>query len=67
MAITITYPTEYELQMVLFVQDESEATVTKQEGYCRIDYSHWVLPNSGICWKLVEKGAAATASPQLKA
>jgi hypothetical protein len=59
--LTITYPDNFTIQLKPFVLRPEVLNVSTQDGYCRIRYSSWMLPESGIVWRLYSKPIANIA------
>ncbi|MEY8216016.1 MAG: hypothetical protein RPR97_16220 [Colwellia sp.] len=48
--VSISYPTDMEIDTLPLLEVRNEATITKQPGYYGITYNEWMLPQSGITW-----------------
>lgn len=55
MDLTLKFPENLEAQVVAFFQDEEKCIRTSEPGYYRISYPQWVLPDSGVCWRFMDR------------
>lgn len=50
--IIIKYPDNLKMQFKALFIDDVDMIVTDQPGYLKIKYNSWLLPQSGIAWKI---------------
>jgi hypothetical protein len=60
--IMVTFPREYKIQMKPLVLNENLCLITNVEGYSSIKYDSWMLPMSGIAWRLIKEVDVAPAT-----
>ena len=63
--ITIIYPKEYDIQINPLVINPELIVVTRNDGYIKIKYESWMLPLSGLAWRILAlkpKGRSGAAS-----
>jgi hypothetical protein len=58
--ITITFPAEYEIQLKPLVLNEDLCQKTNIQGYAKIKYDSWMLPMSGVAWRISKKRQPAS-------
>ncbi len=70
--LSISYPQEYELQLLPFLLDTEPFEQSDDPGSFTIAFNSWVMPKSGFAWKLLPRGvvvrvdANATAQQDLE-
>ena len=53
--ITITFPTDYSIQLKPLVLNEDLCQNTNKVGYAKVKYDSWMLPMSGLAWRICKK------------
>jgi hypothetical protein len=53
--VTLTFPDEYEIQIKPLVLNPEVILTTQHPGYRKVKYDSWMLPTSGLAWRIISK------------
>ena len=54
---SVTYPNKYKLEFATFGSNPEDVVITQSEGCFSADYHYWMLPETGMAWKLLKRNA----------
>jgi hypothetical protein len=53
--LTLSFPDDYQIQEILFAAGKSNGESNTKAGFYSLGYNSWMLPRSGLAWKLTQK------------